>query len=144
MKHDDAIYSREEVSPDGSLHICYNYMEGEKSPTIVEPCVTLVATGEVILDFWRTRLNGYLSEFKANGFQLKVSDNYDLTTVLLRIDVPSRTFVQVNDSAPARPLAVLSETVFWMVEHARTVRSASSPPAPSRPSLLSRLAAWMS
>jgi hypothetical protein len=144
MKHRDALFSKEENSPDGSLHICYNYSEGEKTPTIIEPCVTVVATGEVLFDFWRTRLNGSMGDFSAKGFRLTVSDNYGVTTIVVRVDVGTKTFTLVNDSAAPRPLSVMSDALFWMIDRARNERtSASGSSEPPRLSLLSRLARWL-
>jgi hypothetical protein len=143
MKHPAAIFSREETSPDGSLHIFYNYSEGEKSPTIIEPGVTVIATGEVLFDFWGSRLNGHLDDFNATGFRLTVSDNYNVTTILVHVDVRAKTFTLANDPAAPRPLSTLCDTLFWIVDRVRTEREKASSPRPkSHPSFISRLRGW--
>lgn len=116
MKHGDAVYTREETSPDGTLNICYNHQEGEKSPTIVEPSVTVVATGEVIIDFWRTRLNGHLDDFRDNAFRLRVSDNYNRKEIVVQVDVASTSFTIDNSTDEPRPLSLLNDTLYWIID----------------------------
>src|SRR5688572_10561940 len=102
MKRPDAVFSREEFSPDGTLRIWYNYMGGEKTPTVVEPCVSLVSTGEVLVDFWRLGLNGTVGEFGSNTFSVTASDSYGLAVVVARVVVSSRTFTVDRDSSTPR------------------------------------------
>lgn len=143
MKHPGAVFSREETSPDGSWLITYNYSEGEKSPTIIEPCVTVIATGEILFDFWRIRLNGHLDEFDAAGFRLTVSDNYQVATVRVRVDARIKTFTLADESTGPRPLSTLRDTLFWKIDRLREEREDGSSLLPKSPSnLLSRLKAW--
>lgn len=143
MNHPGAVFSREETSPDGSLHITYNYSEGEKSPTLVEPCVTVIASGEVLFDLWRIRLNGHLDEFDPTGFRLTVSDNYQVATVRVRVEAGTKTFTLADDATGPRPLSTLRDTLFWKVDRLRQEREEGSSPRVKPPStLLARLKAW--
>jgi hypothetical protein len=144
MKRPDAVFSREEFSPDGALCIWYNYMDGEKTPTVIEPCVTLLSTGEVLVDFWRLGLNGSVSDFTADTFTLTVTDSYGLAKIVARVEVSSRTFTLIDDATPARPLAVLRETLFWIVDRARESHaSPATRPATTETSLFSKFTRWL-
>ena len=143
MKHSDAIYSREETSPDGSLHICYNYADGEKTPTLIQPCVTVVANGEVLLDLWCGILNGHIDDFNDHGFRLTVTDGYAMKAILVRVEVKSRTFILPDDPTRPKSLTTLDETLIGIALRAREERAAASSSAPSHPSIISRLNHWV-
>lgn len=143
MKHPDAIFSREETSPDGSLRICYITFEGEKSPAIVEPCVTMIATGEVLFDFWGSRLKGHLDGFDASGFRLTVSDNYNVVTLAVRVDIGARSFTIAADPTAPRPLSAIRDTLFWSIDGLKTAREEGAPPhLEAQASSISRLKGW--
>jgi hypothetical protein len=144
MKHPNAIFSREETSPNGALNICYNYSEGEKTPTIVEPCVTVIATGEVLFDFWGSRLNGHLDDFDETGFRLTVSDNYNVITLFVRVDIVAKTFTIANDQSAARPLSTIRDTLFWIVDGKKIeVEKAKIPNPKPRASFITRIKSWL-
>jgi hypothetical protein len=115
MKHQDAIYSREEISRDGLLRVCYNYSDGEKSPLVIEPCITMTATGEVLLDLWRSGWNGHVEKFGTDQIQLRVSDRNQLKKILVCIDVHARTFTVADHSSQPQPLSIFRDVLFLIL-----------------------------
>jgi hypothetical protein len=145
VKHPSAVFSREETSPDGSLQVCYNYSEGERTPTIIEPCVTVVATGEVLFDFWGTRLNGHVHEFTPTGFNLTVSDNYEIAQVMVHVDAKAKTFTTVNDPTPSRPLSAMADSLSLILDRMKKQRAKNTASQPERAaSFVTRLRRWFS
>jgi hypothetical protein len=140
----NAMYSREETSPDGTLHIGYNYVDGERSPLIIEPRVTVKATGEVLIDLWRCSVNGSIYDFSPGGFLLKITDPYGPTEILARVATGSRTFTVTGDPGQPKPLSILCETLLTMVDRARQAhRTSLTPPPLPQPTFLSRLKGWL-
>jgi hypothetical protein len=125
------VYAREEVSPDGVWRVAYVHVDGERSPTIIEPRVTHVPSGRVVVDMWRSSLHGGVDELTHDGFRLTVRDPYGVTVIVAKIDLTAGQFV-LADSATAHPLGDLDATVSSLMENARAAgqpRRSSAPPA---------------
>jgi hypothetical protein len=130
MEPEHAVFSREEKSPDGAWLIQYAYVDGERSPQIVEPRVTELATGRVVLDFWRGCLSGQVGPFTVDGFHLRVSDPYGPATIEVTVDTRTETFLIPGEAIGPRRLADLGEALTPMVERARREWHTQHPPAP--------------
>ena len=144
MRHQDAIFYRDELSADGALHIGYNTVDGEKTPMVVEPCVSIVATGEIVFDLWRTGLNGRVEAASADAFTLTVTDNYGRMKVVVDIALRSRTFRAVDNPAMVRPLAALEHHLMRIAERARKERlTALSLLEPAAFSMMAQLKLWL-
>jgi hypothetical protein len=144
MRHHDAIFYREELSADGALHIGYNTMDGEKSPMVVEPCISIVSTGEVVFDLWRSGLNGRVEAASADGFRLTVTDNYGRMKVVVDIALRSRTFRGMGNEETVRPLAALEGDLLKIAERARKERLAAlSLTEPASFSLTAQVKLWL-
>ena len=141
MTHTEAITTRKETSPDASLHIYYdNCIDGEKTAMVIEPCTSAVGIGGILLDFWRSGLNGHIDDFSSDGFRLTVIDRYGLAEILVRTDAKAKTFTIAGDPTGPRSLSVLRETLIWIAVGVREEReAASSRTSTPRDSTMSRL-----
>lgn len=128
-----SVYSRDQTSPDGTLHIRYAYVDGERSPQIVEPRITLTATGEVILDLWRGCIDGSVDGFSPGGFRLTLRDPYGPTILVAIVDLASRRFAIEGEPGATYALASVSEVMGARIAVARdaflAAHRAANPPA---------------
>ncbi len=141
MTHTDAITTREQTSPAAPLHIYYNScIDGEKTPRVIEPSTAAVGIGGILLDFWRSGLNGHIDDITSDGFRLTVIDRYGLAEILVRTDAEAKTFTIPGDPTGPRSLSVLRETLIWIAIGVREEReAASSRTSTPRDSMMSRL-----
>lgn len=91
------VYGEERLSPDGTLRVLLGHRDGERSATLIEPRIVVAATGEVLLDLWRT-YKTYEVVFSGteNGRQsltLTIQDAYTGAVRTAVIDMDTRTFV---------------------------------------------------
>lgn len=131
--------AREQLSPNGKWRVAYLQVDGEKSPLIVEPRITEVATGRVLIDMWRSSLDGSVHAFHELGFELTVRDPYGPTVVQASVDAAGHSFVIMGSAGGPRPLSELDAALSAMIGKARDgvrAQRRSSTPAPRRGSPL--------
>lgn len=114
---DRFTFSHDELSPDGLFHICYGYTRRGHEALVIEPLISLSATGEVLVNLWRSGLTGWAESFRAEGFRLIVSDPYGTSHLEIPIDVKLRRFQWPN--AKDRPLVELRATLLKHVAQTR-------------------------
>lgn len=121
------VFGLEDASPDRSLRILYGYVDGPHAPLITEPRILSATTGEVLVDFWRSGIDGHVDAFSANGFRLTARDPFSSQTMTAWIDLNLRSFVLDGDGGQRRPLPTLRALVRsklsaaqarWQAEHA--------------------------
>jgi hypothetical protein len=138
-----SVYLKEEVSPDGVWRVAYDYMDGEKSPLIVSPRVIEITTGRIVIDLWRSSLDGTVENFSPGGFHVTVRDPFYPKEIGATIDATTGTFTLHEGPAEAHPLAEFDRVLRNLIDQARVdyrdqVRRSAPPPAPVE-SLWSRL-----
>jgi len=140
----NSIYSREEISPDGVWRVVYDYMDGERSPLIVSPRVSHVVTGHVVLDMWRSCLDGTVSGFTASGFRLTVRDPYGPSVLKTIVDTETETFAVEGEPARRYAVSELSAVAGEKIEHSRQEWLERNLPSalPRARSLWTRLKEW--
>lgn len=143
---ENTIYPRELTSPDGKFRVAYNYLDGEKTPLIIEVRVHLVQTGELLVDLWRSSLSGCVHGFSADGFQIRLRDPFGPAEFQVHVAVGPRTFSMGDARTALRPLRELEPMLRRLAEEARqSARAAMPPPLPTIDnSLTGRLARWFS
>lgn len=141
MTHTDAIPAREQISPAAPLHIYYDScVDGEKTPQVIEPSTAVLGIGGILLDFWRSGLNGHIDDITSDGFRLTIIDRYGLAEILVRTDAKMKTFTITGDPTGPRSLSVLRETLVWIAVGVREERAvASLKKTTARDSMISRL-----
>jgi hypothetical protein len=144
VKREDFIYYEEHISPDGVWRVEYGYSGGEKGPTIVEPRVIEIATGRVLVDFWRRYTIGYVGDFSPDGFRITLTEPIASKRITVSINTRTETFTMVDEASSPRPIDELYEVWGNFVMQAQREREAemarSAPPAPT--SLWERLRQW--
>jgi hypothetical protein len=139
----NTIFSREELSPDGTWRVVYDYMDGERSPLIVSPRIIEVRTQRIVLDLWKTIFNGYVSKFTPTSFHLAIRDPYGPKEVSVDVDVAAGTCVIDGDISTLVPLGELEPTLQRIIQHARDNYHAHVEPVPLDRSFRARLRRWM-
>jgi hypothetical protein len=98
------VYWEEKVSPDGRFRVLYGYSSGEKSPTLVEPRIIEIGTGEVVVDLWHTYLD-YQVAFREDGkVKLTMRDTSQVNSRIAEIDLVERTFAFADSPQLREPL----------------------------------------
>jgi hypothetical protein len=120
--------------------VIYVHVDDERSPTIIEPRVTHLPSGRVVLDMWRSGLHGSIDELSPDGFRLTLRDPYGSAAIVAKIDLTRGQFVLAGESS-AHPLAQLDATLSSTIAKAsagqRAQRqSAAPPPTGSRKTLV--------
>jgi hypothetical protein len=138
-------YSREERSPDGRWRIVYDYMDGERTPLIVSPRVIEISTGKIIIDLWRSCLDGSVHSFTPAGFSIRVQDPFGPAQLQVTVDTAASTFTVVDLALPPRPLAAMEKTLHAITEAKRHEYRLQHPPTPppETPSLGRRILRWL-
>ncbi|GEM_PF-4765147 len=116
-------FSHDELSPDGMFHICYGYTRRGHEALVIEPLISLSATGEVLVNLWRSGLTGWAESFNPEGFRLIVSDPYGTSHLEVAIDLKNRRFHLPTSQETSRPLHELRTT---LIRHVAQVRRNTS------------------
>ena len=109
------VYWEELLSPDGALRVLLGHRDGERSATLIEPRIVDAATGEILLDLWRT-YKTYEVTFGGteNGkpsMTLTIRDVYTGAARIAVLDIESRTFVFSDSPQNRQPLRRLHELI---------------------------------
>ncbi len=107
------VYWEERLSPDGALRILLGHRDGERSAALVEPRILNAATGEILLDLWRT-YKTYEVAFSGteNGRQsltLTIRDAYTGAVRTAVLDTETRTFLFADAPQDRYPFRRLHE-----------------------------------
>ena len=120
------VFGLEDASPDRTLRILYGYVDGPHAPLITEPRILHASTGEVLVDFWRSGIDGHVDAFTTSGFRLTARDPFSSETITATVDLNLRSFLLDGDGGQRRPLPTLRALVRsklsaaqarWQIEH---------------------------
>ena len=120
-------------------------MDGEKSPLIISPRVMDAATSRVVIDLWRSCLDGTVIEFSPPGFRVEVRDPFGSMHVTASVDAHASTFVLDGNTLPPRPLSEFWNDLRTRADQERREWHAQYAPAATPPaeSLLQRIRRWL-
>ncbi|HRE80208.1 MAG TPA: hypothetical protein PLN52_04125 [Opitutaceae bacterium] len=123
------------------LRILYGYVDGLQAKLITEPRIVHSTTGEILVDFWRSGIDGHIDAFTPSSFRLTARDPVSSESVTAVIDLNLRSFLLDGDGGQRRPLPTLRALVRSKLSAAQTRwQAAHTDHTPETlPSLWSRL-----